>query len=441
MNKKLSYLGGKFYFIGIGGVSMSALAEYLYTNGFSVEGSDIVRSPQTERLIRLGVPVIIGHSPERALFSDVAVYTDAVKSDDPELSAARQNGVTTLSRAELLNLVCGGFAERVAVAGSHGKTTVTAMCAHILYAAERKFTAFIGGQDKTFSNYRSTGVDVFLTEACEYRKNILKLENLTVAVWLNCDPDHMECYRDFSDLQTTFLRYAERAQISLVNGMDEGIVKPKNALTFGVGDGFDYAAKGVTQSGERYAFTLYERGKVLCRIRLKPSGYFHIFNALAAAGAMRAIGLDKEAIRRGIEGFTGVKRRFEVVGTFSGAEVISDYAHHPKEIEKTLILAEKKCDGRVFTVFQPHTYSRTKLLMDGFVEVLSGAENVVIFKTFPAREEYDEEGCAYALHTHIKKSLYVENVRDLKSYLAANVKPRDTVLLLGAGDLAEKFFS
>jgi UDP-N-acetylmuramate--alanine ligase len=427
----------KIYLSGIGGISMSALAKYLLGLECNVEGSDIAKSAQTATLQRLGVTVHIGRDPVAVRGAKALIYTDAIPANDPELAEARRAGIPVFSRAEFLNEVASSYPEIIAVAGSHGKTSSTAMCAHILYADRKKFTAHIGGNDLLFDNFFNGGKDIFLTEACEYKKNILAFSRITTAVWLNCDKDHLECYRDFADLKATFYAYAAGATRSVVNGQ-ANLPLPPNAITYGIGEGnYDYKAIDLEEEGEQYSFTVVERGEEICRIRLGAAGYFHIYNALAATAATRASGVGAEAVVAGLSSFAGVKRRFERLGEWQKAEVIGDYAHHPTEIENTLRLARARTKGRVIVVFQPHTYSRTKLLMDEFVAVLSSVEPLILYKTYPAREKYDEGGSADTLHGKLKNSRYAESVGELKGILREEVREGDTLLFLGAGDIYE----
>jgi UDP-N-acetylmuramate--alanine ligase len=428
----------KLYMSGIGGISMSGLAKWLFSRDFEVEGSDIAPNVQTEALKTLGIKVWIGHHPERVKGASALIFTDAVPENDPERIEAVKEGIPVFSRAELLNGIASTYPEVITVAGSHGKTSTTAMCAHILFADRKKFTAHIGGSDLRFDNFFNGGEDIFLSEACEYKKNLLAFSRITTALWLNCDKDHLECYRGFDDLKATFYAYAAGAKRSIVNG-EADITHPKNAVTFGLGGNYDYTAVEVENREECYAFTVVEYGKAICRVKLSVAGYFHIYNALAAVAATRAEGVSVESIVSGAASFAGVKRRFERLGEWRSGEVIADYAHHPTEIENTVRLARAKLrgGGRVIVVFQPHTYSRTKLLMGEFVSVLSAIEPLVIFKTYPAREEYDEAGSAYTLHGKIKNSRYAESVEELRSILQKEVVKGDILLFLGAGDIYE----
>lgn len=426
----------KIYFIGIGGISMSALAKYLSTNGYMVSGSDAIYSEQTESLAFYGVKTFIGVDGNRREIADadLVVYTDAISPTHEELVLARNLDKKLLSRADLLNIIGGNFDNVIAVAGSHGKTTCTSMCAHVLKSVDVPFTAHIGGEDSVFGNFYTSGKEYFLTEVCEYKRNLLKMQS-TVAVVLNIDKDHMECYKDEEDLMDCFRCYCMQAKTAFVCADDERCQKLGDCSTFGIESvGADYRAVGIKGGNEGYAFTVEEYGKELCRIRLQSVGKHNIYNALSAFAAMRYFGFNEREIKRGLESFNAVKRRFEKIGSYKGATFICDYAHHPREIMATLAMAESVCKGRLFVVFQPHTYSRTRLLFNEFVNVLKPIEELLIYKTFPAREKYDEEGSAKRLALEVG-SLYAENTCMLKTWLNKTLKEGDTVLFLGAGDI------
>ncbi len=415
---------------------MSSLASLLLRYGYAVTGSDAVCGSLIERLRRNGAFVETGEA--RTLFAvraaDVVVYTDAVAETDEERLEAERAGKIVYARADFLRLVSRAFPYAVSVAGSHGKTTCTAMCAHILRAANAPFTAHIGGEDCAFSNFYSDGTEYFVTEACEYKKNLLKICADT-RILLNIDYDHMECYGSEDALVRTFLEYCAGAKTAVVCADDKRCEDVKNAVTFGVKNPCaDYLAVDVRSRREQYSFTVKEYGKPLCRVRLSVVGKCHVYNALAAFAAMRSYGFSEREICQGLRSFQGVKRRFEKMGTLFGAAVVCDYAHHPKEIVSTVLTAKKTCKGNLFVVFQPHTYSRTKTLMNDFVECLKPIERLLIYKTFPAREKYDEEGCAKTLAERVG-CLYADTANALKTWLARSAKENDCVLFLGAGDV------
>ena len=416
---------------------MSSLAKYLSTCGYNVSGSDARKGEETENLAFYGVKTFVGEDGERKELAeaDALVYTDAIAQDHVELQKARSLGKKIYSRGELLEVVCDSFPHVVSVAGSHGKTTCTSICAHILKATGVPFTAHIGGDDSQFGNFHFTGRDYFVTEACEYKRNLLKIRAET-AILLNIDRDHMECYESETDLIDCFSRYAHAAKTCFVCADDANCQSLGDFPSFGIENPLaDYRAIELRANGERYSFTVEEYGKALCRVRLNAIGKCNVYNALAAFAAMRSIGFHEREIRWGVETFRAVKRRFERLGAYHGASFICDYAHHPREIASTIATAEGICKGRLFVVFQPHTYSRTKLLMREFIDVFRGVENLMIYKTYSAREKYDGEGSGEALADAIGSCLYSENVYVLKTWLKKTLKEGDVALFLGAGDI------
>ena len=415
---------------------MSALAKLLSTQGCVVSGSDALRGETTENLAFYGIRVYLGEDGEREDLkrADLVVYTDAIRDTHLELRVAKRLNKRLIARADLLAMIAEAFPRSVAVAGSHGKTTCTSMCAHILKSVGVPFTAHIGGEDALFGNFYTSGEEYFITEACEYKRNMLKLRP-SVAILLNIDLDHMECYKNEKHLIECFGRYCDNANTAFVCSDDSRCQKLGAYSTFGIKDILaDYRATELRSNGECYAFTVEEYGKAICRIRLNAIGRCNVYNALASFSAMRSFGFHEKEIKRGLESFQAVKRRFEKIGTYHGAEFICDYAHHPKEIVSTLKTATGISKGTLYVVFQPHTYSRTKLLWKEFIDSLQGVKNLMIYKTYPAREQYDEEGSASRLADRLG-SLYSENMYVLKTWIKKTVKDGDTVLFLGAGDI------
>lgn len=418
---------------------MSALAIFLSGNGFEVFGYDDMESAQTDGLKKERILAQNKKKSETAKKlleeSDVIVYTDAIPQDHFLLLWAKEKGKRLLSRAELLGKIARSFPSSIGVAGSHGKTTCTSMCAHVLKATGVGFTAHIGGIDGEFGNFYTNGQEFFLTEACEYKKNLLKIP-CESAVVLNIDSDHMECYENEDDLTKTFGCFCKNSERAFVCADNEKCLSLGDFSTFGIENQFsDYRAVDLKEVGERYQFTVQEYGKELCKVRLKVRGKCNVYNALATFAVMRSYGFDEREIARGLEDFTAVKRRFEEIGEFRGVQFICDYAHHPKEILSTVQTAKSICKGRLFVVFQPHTYSRTKFLMKDFVSTLRGIENLLVYKTYPAREYFDETGSAKTLAENVGGCLYMENVRELKSWIKRTAKPKDLLLFLGAGDI------
>ena len=423
-------LSGGVYMIGIGGVSMSALACLLSDRGVRVRGSDRAESPLTRRLIARGIPVHIGEEEE--IREETVVCTAAIPAEHPQRKRAEEAGKRLLTRARLLGMVAGAFPHVISVAGSHGKTSCTAMLAHVFAAAGLPFTCHIGGEDLDFGNYVARGEEYFITEACEYRRSFLSLSG-GCAVVLNIDRDHMDCYGSEEALCGAFRSYVSAAEFALVNGDDPRARALPHRATFGVTEG-DFRAVGLYADGERYSFRAAE-GDAAADITLGVCGRVYVEDAMAAYAAARSFGIPPATIAAGLRSFRGVRRRFEFIGFLCGAPVISDYAHHPREMRAALSTAQAICRGTVRLVFQPHTYSRTKDLMREFADVLREAESPVLYATYAAREPFDGEGSAAALAGHVPEAVYVQSPAQLRGRLQGLIGKGDLVLVLGAGDI------
>ena len=420
-----------FYFIGICGVSMSALAAYALSLGKRVGGSDRDLS-ESGRLKSIGAALNCGGT--RALVGyDAVVYTDAVAWNDEELRLARTVGKPVISRGKLLAEMSKNFRRTLAVCGCHGKTTCTAMLASVFFCAGKRFAAHIGGYSKQFSNFFYNGNDLFVTEACEYKKNFLHLDP-DIAVVLNTDADHLECYRGAGELEECYLRFASRAQTAVVpygSGLAASLGGEK--VTFG-GEGADFAAVDERCTGGRSSFVLSVRGRRVGRVCLSVYGAHNVLNALAAAAAADAEGIGEGDIISGLEHFTGTARRMERIGRLHGAECFADYAHHPAEIAAAVKTARGMAEGRLYVVFQPHTYSRTKNLFGEFVSALSLAERLLVYRTFAAREYFDGEGSALSLAAAVRGAAYGDRAEDISEF-ASSAGEGDLLLFLGAGDI------
>ncbi len=429
MRKSFLEFYDSFYFIGIGGVSMGGLAKYILSRGKKVGGSDNVAGVFTEELIKLGAKVEIAERKGSVKFYDVVIYTDAVKENDIQLIEARELNKTILSRGQLLYEVSRDFKKVIAVSGCHGKTTCTSMLAHIFACSGAKFGVHIGGRDKSFSNEFYSGRDFFITEACEYKKNFLLLKP-DIAVILNSSPDHMECYGSVANLRSAYTHFADSAEIAIVPYGDLEV----DGLTFGFEKNARFCARHIVCTNGFYSFLAMDGDVKLGTVNLSVYGKHNVLNALAAIAVARSAGISFARIKEGLANFTGVERRFENLGKYNGARCIADYAHHPEEISATLSAVKKLNGGRLYVVFQPHTYSRTKNLFSEFVKVLSGINNLLIYRTFAAREYFDDKGSALTLSQNIKRARYGDDVKDIIDFIL-DAGENDTVLFLGAGDI------
>ena len=428
------------HFIGVGGVSMKSLALLCKERGMNVSGSDRESSDALDMLVAHGIRAYCGHDSAFAATKPLVVYTAAIPRDDPELVAAREAGALCLERKAFLALVASSFDKTVAIAGSHGKTTTTAMLCAILRAEGRKFVGHIGG-DCVGEECASTGGDeLFVTEACEYNRTFLALKPDVAAV-LGIAFDHPDCYRDLAELKAAFGKFArniKRGGALVVRTADTGLCpKGVRCVTFGYAD-CDYRAEDIRYNDGRYSFAVVERGERKARCRLKVRGKFNITDALAAIALAAQLGIPAERSAAALEGFNGVKRRFERLGTLvTGAEVFTDYAHHPDEIAAAIDTARVMTKGAIVAVFEPHTFSRTKAMAKAFVECFYWADEVLILPTYAAREKPSDGESGYDLYMRLKarrpESMYMPDYAALRGYLAAHTKAGDAVLLLGAG--------
>lgn len=442
--KKINYKKfNRIFFCGVCGVSMSGLAKHLSAKGFIVGGSDKDVCELGESLSQMGIEIYQGHSHKNILHfaPDLVVYSSAVSLKNAELTLAKEMGIPVIKRSQLLGSVLEDFAKSIAVSGCHGKTTTTSMISQVLISSGVKPTVFLGGQSHEFGNYLKGENSICVCEACEYQKNFLDLTP-THAVVLNVDNDHMDTYKDLSDLINSFSQFIEKS-INIINADDplSSKLTNKTSITFGLFNNATYRAKKICYSQKSAQFTLYRNNIRLTRIKLKVLGEHNVYNALATCAICDEIGVSLHHIKKGLETFCGVKRRMETIAKINDKLYIADYAHHPTEINvtiKTLSQKTNALDNDVY-VFQPHTFSRTALLMQDFVEVFSKVKNLILYKTYPAREKYDSRGSAKSLYENIKNQcninvFYCENETELEKALAL-FSDYKRVIFLGAGDI------
>jgi len=368
------------HFIGIGGISMSGLAEILLEKGFTISGSDAKESDLTRMLASKGAQIFYGQSAENIIPGiDLVVYTAAIHPDNPEFAEARSQGLPMLSRAELLGQIMDNYNNSVAVAGTHGKTTTTSMISEILLAAKSDPTITVGGILPSIGgNLRVGHSGIFVSEACEYTNSFLNFRP-KYSIILNVEAEHLDFFKDLADIEHSFHAFADlvpqRGYI-ISNADDAGARDSVKGLqhpvfTFAVQDRTaDCVADNVSFFDGCPVFDVVIHGEVYAHVELKIPGKHNILNTLAAASAAYVLGLPGEAVSRGLETFHGAGRRMEHKGTYHGAEVYDDYAHHPGELHALLTTARTMGYQRVICAFQPHTYSRTKALFSQFVEEL-----------------------------------------------------------------------
>lgn len=370
-----------------------------------------------------------GHDPNNVKGANLVVFTGAISADNPELSAARENGVPTIERSEYLAAIAASFGRVIAIAGSHGKTTATALTAAATACLNP--TVHIGGEYAG-----GDGNEYFITEACEFRRSFLMLAP-DVGVILNADLDHTDCYKTEAEAVEAFLAFGRRCRKLCVNGDDPrlGIDHP-DKITFGLGENCDVRAVGLCADGEnRYSFSLFCLGVNMGRIELSLVGRHNVYNALAAASVALGEGVSMSEIARAFVGFKGVARRMETLGYVRGARIIADYAHHPTEIRA--LIAALRPRARLIVVFEPHTYSRTRDLFDKFATCFRGADEVVFLPVFAAREKTGEVTSVdlYNAVSKIMPARYFGSYAEAENYLFGEVGEGDIVVFAGAGTI------
>ncbi len=438
------------HFIGIGGISMSGLAAVLLKQGFTVSGSDAKESPLTDWLTGLGASI---HYPQKASNIvpgiDVVVYTAAIHPDNPEYAAAVSAGLLMLTRAELLGQLMQNYEMSIAVAGTHGKTTTTSMLSHILMGAEMDPTISVGGILPSIGgNVRIGHSQNFITEACEYTNSFLSLFP-KMGIVLNIDADHLDFFKDLDDIRHSFRLFAEEissdgwliinSDIPNLSELTDGL--SCRVITFGMNGG-DYRISGVSYDSMGCgSFELLKEDTVLGHFRLSVPGEHNIVNAAAALAAGDLLGIPAEVMASGLLEFHGTDRRFQKKGEIGGVTIIDDYAHHPTEIKATLKAAANFPCRQVWCVFQPHTYTRTKSLMDEFVEALSHADKVVLADIYAARETdtlgISSDDIRKKLNDLGKEAWYFPTFDEIENFLLENCSSGDLIITMGAGDVVK----
>ena len=383
------------HFIGIGGISMSGLAEILLQEGFTVSGSDSKESPLTDHLTAKGAQIFYGQRASNIIEGiDLVVYTAAIHPDNPEFSCAVEKGIPTMTRADLLGQIMKNYQTPIAVAGTHGKTTTTSMASHILMEGNFDPTITVGGILPAIGgNLRVGNSETFITEACEYTNSFLSFFP-KISIILNIDADHLDFFKDIDDIRHSFRLFAQKlpADGTLIINSDtpsyEEIIRdlPCEVITYGLESSAQYQAEDITYNELGYpSFVCKRNGEAVGQFSLSVPGIHNVSNALAVIALGIKLNMDLEDIQKGILQFTGTDRRFQYKGKIGDVTIIDDYAHHPTEIKATLTAAKKYPHKKTWCVFQPHTYTRTKALLHDFAEALTMADHVVLADIYAAR--------------------------------------------------------
>ena len=434
--------GRRAHLIGIGGVSMAPLAEVLHGAGMAITGSDMRESPAVEHLRSLGIPVHIGHRAENLGGAELVIRTAAAHDDNPEVAAAHAAGVPVFERAQAWGAIMRGYKHALCISGTHGKTTTTSMCTHIIMAAGLDPTVMIGGTLPLLgAGHRVGKGDTIILESCEYCNSFLSFFP-TVAVILNIEADHLDFFKDLDDVERSFRRFADLVPEGgriIANRDDENTMRTlageeRPVTTFGLAEG-DVHAAGLTWEKGLPAFDVIYRGEVYAHVSLSVPGLHNVKNALAAAASAIALGVPGEAVSKGLAQFRGAGRRFEHKGTYNGAQVYDDYAHHPGELKALLDTARTLGYERVICAFQPHTYTRTAALFDDFVEVLQKPDVTLLAEIFAARETNDIGISSRDLAEKIPGARYCATLPQVTAALRELARPGDLILTVGAGDI------
>lgn len=436
------------FFIGIGGVNMSSLAEISSLRGFRVGGSDRTRTAVTERLEREGLAVFYGHDAKNVEDYDAVVYTVAISEDNPEYVRAKERGVPCISRADYLGYLMTGYERRIGICGMHGKSTCTSMCAQVFMDAEVDPTVLSGAAMKSMGGAsRVGGREHFIFEACEYMDSFLDFYP-TVAIILNVEMDHVDYFKSMEHIYRSFGQFAAKTGengVVIANG-DDGNVRRSlvdftgKVLWFSRRDASaDFFAEDVSFSHGRASFDLVANGEKVCRVSLSVTGEHNVYNALAAAAAAYISGISGEDIAKGLANFRGAERRMEYKGKFSGADVYDDYGHHPTEVATTLAGAAQMGYRKLFCVFQSHTYSRTIGLFEEFKGAFTSADEAIIADIYAAREVDTGVVSAGKLADALPNGKYVGDLSAIVQYLRDTVTPEDLVIVMGAGDIYKIF--
>ncbi len=435
--KKYLIPGHCVHLIGIGGVSMRPLGLVLKGMGLLVTGSDMNSSVSTDELIAKGIHVAIGHRAENIAGADCVIRTAAVHNDNPEIAAARANGVPVFERAQAWGVIMQAYKNAICIAGTHGKTTTTSMMTHILMEADWDPTVMIGGDlPLLHAGHRVGKGDTIVLESCEYCDSFLNFYP-TLAVILNVEADHLDYFKDLADIQKSFRQFAELSSGGvLANGDDlhtAQALRGLNYVTFGLGERNRIRAVHLCQQWR--SFDVECDGVFYCHLELQIVGRHNVLNALAAAGAAWMLGIPGQAVTDGLAQFHGARRRMEYKGQFQGADVFDDYAHHPDELSATLDAVRSMNYQRIVMAFQPHTYSRTRALFDDFVRELKKPDVLLLAEIYAARERNSIGISSRDLQNKIPGAQFCETLPEVTAKLREIARPGDVILTVGAGDI------
>lgn len=431
--------GKHIHLIGIGGVSMRPLGLVLRDKGMIVTGSDMNASVSTDELIAKGIAVHIGHRPENIEGADCIIRTAAAHNDNPEIAAARAQGIPVFERAQAWGLIMREYKNAICISGTHGKTTTTSMITHIFMEAHRDPTVMLGGYLPLLkAGHRVGNGDTIIMESCEYCDSFLNFYP-TVAIINNIEADHLDYFKDLAAVESSFRKFAglvPRTGYVIANGDDENTVKTLadlHYISFGIGQKNDVHVENLSE--DYRSFDVYCFGKFYTHVHLNVYGRHNVYNALAAAAASYVMSIDGESVALGLASFTGAGRRMEFKGKYHGADIYDDYAHHPGELHALIDAVKTMGYKRIIIAFQPHTYTRTKALFDDFVRELKRVDVAVLAEIYAAREQNTIGISSRDLARQIPNAVYFETLPEVAAHLRSIASEGDIILTVGAGDI------
>lgn len=420
--------------LGVGGISMSAIANYLLKENYNVFGTDISKNESVLNLIKNGVNFLDKFDINLIKTIDAIVFSSAIKESDLWIRCAIEKNIPIFKRSEVIGSIVKKYNNSIGVSGSHGKTTATSMISEIFIKAKKEPTVFLGGENVNFGNFLYGKDDFIIYEACEFKKNFLDMKP-KCAVVLNIDNDHVDSYNNIQEQVETFSKFIDN-NISFVNVDDKysSAVNNISSITYGINNKAVYNAKNIVSYSNNINFDIYKYGKKISKIILNIGGVHNVYNALVSYAVADYYKIDNKTIVDGLNDFVSVKRRNEFLGFYNNTKIYADYAHHPTELHAIFKQYKNLIDNSLF-VFQPHTFSRTKALLYEFIDVLSKFNNLIIYKTYSAREDYDYFGSAEYLAKKINEKnqnvIYFSNFENLYN----EINKYDNVMFLGAGDI------
>ena len=432
------------HFIGIGGISMSGIAEIVKSLGANVTGSDITESELTQKLSEDGMAIKYGHHPEMIENADIVVYTAAIHEDDPERIETKKLNKENYERAEFLGIISQEYQNCLCISGTHGKSTTTGMVSLIFLEAKLSPTIQIGAMLSQINGNTYIGDNNYLImESCEYVDSFLHFHPTGIII-TNIDNDHLDYFKNLDNIKKSFNKYVNLLPengILIKNNDDTNSNNVEKGyegkiITYGIKNNSDFMAKNINKNDlGHYSFDIYYHDELLTTINLNINGYHNIYNTLAAFAL--SYNQDINTIKNGLEKYRGVGRRFEYLGTYNGAYIYDDYAHHPTEIKTTLTSVKEVKHNKDYCIFQSHTYSRTKEHLDAFADVLSKFDNIIIAPIYPAREintfNISEDMLVDKIKEKNPNVIYLDSFAKITDYIKNNVQEKDLVITVGAG--------